>query len=365
MRGITRIVFCFALLAVSPSGWSLTVEPPQPPSLLGVWYGTYEVTRDEARLPAEMWLGIFSQQGKDGWKVSGHSRWNVIEESGEVIQGGDSLGRFAEHFDTVAGTIAKDRKSVAFRQDTQGYRMSATLTGSDAMHGEVFAEDADEALFSVALKRIRTNYTPGESTVKGIDVSHHSGAVDWGKVKAQGYRFAYVKSSEGVDNADPRFKAHWQALAQSGLARGAYHFYVTEDDPIQQAKFFASQIKGDPGELPPAVDVELLGHGTDKAAMSKTLITFLKALESETGIKPMIYTAPRFWDEHYEPAFSGYHLWMAEYGVKMPKTPFGWDNWLLWQHASDRPVDGVEKSADINLLHPKASLDDLTATRSD
>lgn len=100
------------------------------------------------------------------------------------------------------------------------------------------------------------------------------------------------------------------------------------------------------------MDVELLGKNTS-GDMTDTLLLFLKTLESElSGIKPMIYTEATFWDKYYRPEFSDYPLWMAEYGVKMPKVPFGWDNWLFWQHAADRPVDGVEKSADISFAHP-------------
>lgn len=64
-----------------------------------------------------------------------------------------------------------------------------------------------------------------------IDVSHHSGAVDWQQVVEQGFGLVYLKATEGVDSADPMFEEHWRALGELGVARGAYHYFVTENDP--------------------------------------------------------------------------------------------------------------------------------------
>jgi len=94
----------------------------------------------------------------------------------------------------------------------------------------------------------------------GIDVSHHSGAIDWTRVAAQRFAFVYLKASEGVDAADPAFAEHWKSAAAADLPRGAYHFFVTEDDPDEQARFFLSRLELAPGDLPPVVDVETLGH---------------------------------------------------------------------------------------------------------
>ena len=142
------------------------------------------------------------------------------------------------------------------------------------------------------------------------------------------------------------------------MERGAYHFYVTEDDPVEQAKFFASRLRADPGTLPPAVDVELLGANTT-GDLSAKLLTFLRTLEEELGVKPAIYTNSGFWDKYFRPEFSAYPLWMSEYGVKLPKVPFGWKKWLFWQTAEDRKVAGVEKSADITMIHPSVDLHTL------
>ncbi len=194
--------------------------------------------------------------------------------------------------------------------------------------------------------------------VHGVDVSHYSGSVDWELVAGAGYAFAYVKATEGVDSPDPAFPDHWQRLRQAGLHRGAYHFYVTEDDPEEQARFFLETVEHRPGDLVPAVDVEVLGHGT-KPGLVDRLRTFLDRVQAELGVRPLIYTSPKFWDAHLGPGFDEHPLWVAEYGVDAPRVPEGWSRWTLWQWKDDHDVPGVEKDADVSRLHPQVPLEGL------
>jgi len=338
-------------------------DSPQPPQLLGVWYGVYDSPNGGGTCKAEMWMEISYQLSVNGYDIRGHNRWNVLDEENEQAHGEKSLGRHAEYFDTFSGRIAHDDRTVEITEDNREGHFHARLAGKDSLEANYYPEGAKTPSFSVRLKRIDTHYSPTEINVLGIDVSHHSGNVDWPRVKEQGFRFAYVKASEGVDNLDAMFETHWKALRDLGMPRGAYHFYVTEDDPVEQAKFFASRLREDPGTLPPAVDVELLGSHTT-GDMTEELLLFLRTLEKEIGVKPLIYTNTMFWDKNYRPEFSEYQLWMSEYGVKVPKVPFGWKNWLLWQTADDRKVDGVEKDADISMIHPSIDLHTLQAKDS-
>ena len=200
--------------------------------------------------------------------------------------------------------------------------------------------------------------SPVGAPVQGIDVSHYSGAVDWRAVEQAGYAFAYVKATEGVDNPDPSFSGHWSRLAESGLARGAYHFYVTEDDPEEQARFFLSVADPKPGDLAPAVDVETLGHGT-RPDLPDRVRRFLDFVEQAVGIRPLVYTSPKFWDAHMSGDFGGHPLWIAEYGTDSPSLPAGWERWTLWQHVDSPDLPGVEKDADVSRLHPDVALDHL------
>jgi lysozyme len=183
----------------------------------------------------------------------------------------------------------------------------------------------------------------------GIDVSHHSGAIDWPAVKAHGVEFVVVKATEGVDDPDPAFDDHWRALGELGIVRGAYHFYVTEDDPAEQARFFLSRAKLGPGDLAPVVDIELLGAHTG-GDLAANLRRFLEIVEGATGARPIIYTAVNFWNAHLDASFGDYPLWIAEYEVAAPRLPKGWSEWHLWQFEDDSHVPGVEKDADRSRL---------------
>lgn len=186
----------------------------------------------------------------------------------------------------------------------------------------------------------------------GIDVSVHSGQIDWDKVAAQGHTFAYLKATEGMDLKDPAFDQHWQDLKRVGMARGAYHFYVTEDDPEIQAQFFIDNVHLEPGDLAPVVDVETLGHDTVMKGLADRVKIFVRALEKHYGIKPVIYTSPNFWDERMSNDFGEYPLWVAEYGVEEPHLPEGWSGWHLWQWQGDAEIPGVEKNADLSRINP-------------
>lgn len=194
---------------------------------------------------------------------------------------------------------------------------------------------------------------------RGIDVSHFSGAVDWPRVLEAGYRFAFVKATEGVDDKDPLFEDHWRALRAAGLARGAYHFYVTEDPPDVQARFFLDTVRHEPGDLTPVVDVELLGRGTPPG-LPERLRRFLELVEAEVGVKPIIYTEPNFWDAHLTDEFGDYPLWIADYEVDEPRLPKGFQSWWLWQWQEDARLPGVEKDVDLSRLnHSHVELADL------
>ena len=198
-----------------------------------------------------------------------------------------------------------------------------------------------------------------EGVLRGIDVSHHSGTVDWAKVKEAGFSFAYVKATEGVDDLDPLFADNWRTLGELGIPHGAYHFFVSEDDPEEQARFFLSNVDFQPGDLVPVVDVELLGHGT-QPGVEQRLKRFLDLVQQGIGVRPMVYTMPNFWNVNFGAGFGEHPLWVAEYGVEAPRIPEDWQGWHLWQYAEDRLVPGVEKEADLSRVHADFDLEALT-----
>ena len=112
----------------------------------------------------------------------------------------------------------------------------------------------------------------------------------------------------------------WERMRQAGLVRGAYHYYVVGDDPLQQAHHFLSHVVLEPGDLLPVVDIEAAGDDAP-ADLAGQLMTFVGEIEAAIGVKPIIYTSPRFWRDHIRGSeFGAYPLWIAEYDVDQPRA---------------------------------------------
>ena len=66
----------------------------------------------------------------------------------------------------------------------------------------------------------------GKYPVRGIDVSHHQGPIDWQRVAADDVAFAVIKATEGGDHVDDAFATNLREARAAGLAVGAYHFFT-------------------------------------------------------------------------------------------------------------------------------------------
>jgi len=188
-------------------------------------------------------------------------------------------------------------------------------------------------------------------TLRGIDVSHFQGNVNWDEVKAGGMHFGIAKATQGMTYVDPEFANNWKGIMDNGLYRGCYHFYVAADDPIKQAENFVNTIK-ELGQhhLPPALDLEGgdIG-GLDVSQYQANVLKWLTYVEKELNIQPMIYTNGPFGNEYLDnKEFSKYKLWIAEYGSKEAHVPKIWEDksWSGWQFTSHDQLKGVNGSVD-------------------
>ncbi len=236
------------------------------------------------------------------------------------------------------------------------FLLAAAACGAEAPAGAPAQEPAQPAAEAPAAAPAAEPDAAEEEAVheilgQGIDVSSHVGTVDWQEIRAAGHTFAFIKATEGMDLADPSFPAWWPEMKEAGIVRGAYHFYVTEDDPTAQAEFFIATAPLEPGDLAPVVDVETLGHDT-QPGLPDRLRTFLSLLEAHYGVKPIVYTSPNFWNQNLGAGFGDHPLWVAEYDVTAPTIPDGWDEWHLWQWQEDTAVPGVENGADLSQVNP-------------
>jgi lysozyme len=186
----------------------------------------------------------------------------------------------------------------------------------------------DDAKYDAILNKPRAN------SIFGVDVSHHSGSVNFKNFKVQKIDFVYVKATQGTGFKDGKFHKFWSDLAElpidKRVYRGAYHFLSANGSAENQAKSFIDYMSINGGlkkdDMPPCVDLEWdrtstnpdqwKGQNSD-AIIEKTL-KWLAIVEQKTGRKPIIYTARSWWRERIGPEskfskLAGYDIWIADY----------------------------------------------------
>ena len=202
---------------------------------------------------------------------------------------------------------------------------------------------------------VATPTNPEAARAEGVDVSGYQPAVAWEKVGASGIAFALIKATEATTLVDHAFVRHWTEAKRANVLRGAYHFFRPKLDAVAQANFFLDQLK-DPGELPPALDVEVT-DGVAPAHLVAGISAWLDVVTARLG-RPLIYTSPSFWNALPGAADLACKadLWVAHWGAPVPASVDGWQKWTFWQFTNRVP--GI---ADMDENRFNGSLGDLRA----
>jgi lysozyme len=202
--------------------------------------------------------------------------------------------------------------------------------------------------------------------IKGIDVSNHQDRIDWSRVKADGITFAFVKASEGMTFADPKYDAHVAGAKSVGIKTGAYHFARPDTnstdaarDARAEADWFLSLAAPRSGDLLPALDLET--GGLPESQMVVWTRAWLDRVRKAIGVRPLVYTYPYFWEQMGQTkAFRTYPLWIANYGVSEPTLPGGWRRYAVWQYSASGTVDGIPGRTDLDRLADGLRLTHIT-----
>ncbi|SDL10245.1 lysozyme [Nocardioides sp. YR527] len=201
--------------------------------------------------------------------------------------------------------------------------------------------------------------------VRGIDVSHHNGTVDWPRVAEQDIDFAWIKATEGSAHVDTRFAANWAEARRAGLATGAYHFMSFESPGADQAHNMIATVPRVAGTLAPVVDLEPYGSfkgNLPPATEVRTILDPLLAkLEAHYGIAPVIYTTPSAYRAYLVDAYPDNPIWFRSVAWP-PRVPDG-RSWTIWQYSNRDRLKGVgsedEAYVDMNVLSDDTDLDEL------
>ena len=196
--------------------------------------------------------------------------------------------------------------------------------------------------------------------MKGIDVSTLQGKIDWKKVAKSGIEFAMIKATQGRGEGiatrhlkrftDSKFKHNIVAASKADIACGVYHYFTaqTVEEARAEALYFCSIIAPyrEHIALWAAVDVESTRYlsGLNTIALAAVVKEFMEVVKAN-GFKPMLYTNPNYLT-YKLPAgvFDDSEIWLAHYGVKIPKLV---PNTRMWQYGVDR-IDGIGGKVDMN-----------------
>ena len=191
---------------------------------------------------------------------------------------------------------------------------------------------------------------PRPLVVRGIDVSHHQGAITWDRVADDGISFAYLKATEGSTFTDPRLTANWAGAKRAGLEVGGYHYFTLCSPPEAQADHFVATLNAlgaDRRSLPPVVDLELIGNcdpPPERSAVLASATTFIERVEAATGRKVVVYFHPDFEAKYSLVDALDRRLWVRRVG---PTPPPG--EWWMWQRSDRTRVAGIATPVDLDV----------------
>jgi len=187
----------------------------------------------------------------------------------------------------------------------------------------------------------------------GVDVSHWQGEISWPQVKDAGIGFAYIKATDGEYFLDSHFRVNWSESRHEGVLRGAYHFFRPIDVDAQVRSLIAA-IDDDPGELPPALDLEV--GPMDQAELENALL-WLESIEAHYCRIPVLYVDRSVAQGITDERFARYPLWLADYssvtpgsGLTEPVIPGSVIQaiWTFWQHTPAGKISGIPNQVDLD-----------------
>lgn len=200
------------------------------------------------------------------------------------------------------------------------------------------------------------------SSMLGIDVSSHQGAIDWSKVAATDVAFAMVRVGYrgyvvGDVCEDTLWRANMQGARENGLKIGAYFFSqaISVEEALEEAAFVLEKLDGMALDMPVVFDWEPVSDSARTAHMDmETLNACAKAFcgaIQDAGYDAMVYfnidTSTRLLSLTEMQAL-GCKFWLAMYTDRMT-FPYQID---MWQYSDGGSVPGINGDVDLNLYFP-------------
>lgn len=208
---------------------------------------------------------------------------------------------------------------------------------------------------------LRFNYPDkNRFPIRGIDISHHQGKIDWLSLRNEQFHFIYIKATEGGDHKDRRFKANWEGAARHGILRGAYHYFTFCKNGKAQAENFIATVPTEANTLPPGIDIEYAGNCKSRPKREELLAevrVFAEELTNYYHRKPIFYVTEEIYADYFKGEINDFPLWIRDIYFEPKFNDRG--GWVLWQYANRGRVQGINGPVDLNVFNG-----DVTAFRN-
>lgn len=186
--------------------------------------------------------------------------------------------------------------------------------------------------------------TSNGSIAKGIDVSKHNGAVNWGQVAASGINFTFIKVGSTNSGIDPQFAANITGAQAAGLKTGVYlySYATTPEQAANEANLVLQWIEPYTVNYPIVFDIEDKCH---KNLSNQQLIDIINAfctVIDDAGYYPMVYSNKNMFVQKL--SITGWDKWVAQYNDSCEYN----NNVCFWQYSSHGNVNGVSGRVDVN-----------------
>ena len=177
----------------------------------------------------------------------------------------------------------------------------------------------------------------------GIDISKYQNPdlIDYDKIAEQ-VDFVIMRIGFGWLK-DIHFERHYLEFIQRGKRIGCYHFPL--DTRLQeQADMVKLALDGKRIEAGLWVDVEAQYQSRSE------INAYIPILESTLDTEAGIYTSYSKWLEvmQNETRWASRRLWVANYGVSVPRLPSPWKKWCVWQYSSTGRLNGYSGNLDLD-----------------
>lgn len=199
--------------------------------------------------------------------------------------------------------------------------------------------------------RIKAIVTKYSNYVIGIDISQFQGEVDWENIEAIDelfeFKFVIVRATAGCKKIDSQYKRNWKKLSGTPFIQGVYHYYRPDENSTLQANHFIEHVYLKKGHLPPILDIEKLPKNQSIPKLKEGLQNWLNIVEKHYGVKPIIYTSQKYFEDFLQVDFPRYKFWIANYNPWVKSIP---EASIMWQFSEKAQLHGINEWVDLNVF---------------